>query len=56
MEVILLTVFCSVLLAVLFGILFWHERRHRGFGSAEREALRPLEEDSGQRSARDHHS
>ncbi|MDP0500748.1 MAG: hypothetical protein Q7P63_11695 [Verrucomicrobiota bacterium JB022] len=52
MEVISLTVLCSVLLAVLFGFLFWHERKHRGFGSAERESLRPLEEDSGQRSAR----
>lgn len=51
MEVISLTVFCSVLLAGLFAVLFWHERKRRGFGSAERDALRPLEEDSGQRPA-----
>ncbi len=42
---ILLTVFISLTLAILFMILFVHDRKNRGIRSLEQDALMPLEED-----------
>lgn len=43
MSVLLLTVFLSLLLVTLFVALFLMERRKKGFGSSEQEALLPFE-------------
>jgi hypothetical protein len=43
MNVLLLTVFLSLLLAALFLLFFIRERRTRGFDTPEQDALRPFE-------------
>ena len=43
MNVLLLTVFLSLLLAALFLLLFLRERRSDHTGSPEQDALRPFE-------------
>lgn len=45
MEVLLLTVFLSLLLAVLFLLLFMKDRVARGLQSLEQEALRPFQQE-----------
>jgi len=45
MQVIVLTVFLSLVLMGLFVILYIDERAHRRFGSSERDALLPLEDE-----------
>lgn len=42
MEVLLLTVFLSTLLAGLFFYLFWRDRKTETHRSAEQESLRPF--------------
>jgi len=44
--VLVLTVLLSLVLATIFMVLFWHERKREDFSSAERAALLPLEEES----------
>lgn len=46
MEILLLTVFLSLLLAVLFLMLFLRDRKADHVTCAEQEALRPLESES----------
>ncbi|HSH09627.1 MAG TPA: hypothetical protein VK995_04530 [Oceanipulchritudo sp.] len=49
MSVLLLTIFLSLLLVALFVVLFIGERRKKGFGSPEQDALIPFgDEDSRQ--------
>lgn len=45
MGVLLLTIFLSLVLVGLFLLLFVRERRHRGFRSAEQDALLPFEDE-----------
>ena len=45
MQVILLTLFFSLLLAVLFILLFARDARSRRFSSHERSALLPLDDE-----------
>ena len=45
MSVIPLTVFCSLGLVFVFVVLFWREQRRR-FGSAERDSLLPLADET----------
>ncbi|MCF6311243.1 MAG: hypothetical protein L3J39_02220 [Verrucomicrobiales bacterium] len=45
MEVLIFTLFVSLLLAVLFIILFLRDRRGRQTSSLDQEALLPLEDD-----------
>ncbi|MEX0326053.1 MAG: hypothetical protein AB3N33_08205 [Puniceicoccaceae bacterium] len=42
MSVLLLTIFLSLLLVTLFIALFIGERRRKGFGSSEQDALLPF--------------
>lgn len=52
MQVLQLTVFFSLLLALLFAVLFAAERRRRRpYSGVERMALLPLEEEGGVRPA-----
>ncbi|MBA3850371.1 MAG: hypothetical protein C0502_10320 [Opitutus sp.] len=46
MSVIPVTIFCSLLLAGLFVVLFAREQRQRRFASAERESLLPLADET----------
>jgi len=49
MSVLLLTIFLSLLLVAFFVVLFIGERRRKGFGSPEQDALIPFgDEDSRQ--------
>jgi len=43
MNVLILTVFLSLLLASLFLLFFVRERRTQGIGSPEQDALRPFD-------------
>lgn len=43
MEILLLTVFLSLLLAGLFLLLFMRDRRANAYNSAEQDSLRPFE-------------
>lgn len=43
MNVLILTVFLSLLLASLFLLFFVRERRTQGIGCAEQDALRPFD-------------
>jgi len=43
MNVLLLTVFLSMLLAALFLLFFIRERRTQGISSPEQDALRPFD-------------
>jgi len=43
MNVLLLTVFLSLLLAALFALCFLHERRGPDAGYSEQDALRPFD-------------
>lgn len=45
MEVLFLTVFLSLILAVSFILLFLRQRQMKGSRGFEREALMPLEEE-----------
>ncbi len=45
MDVLVLTVFLSLVLAAGFMCLYAHHRQTSRYNSAEREALLPLEED-----------
>lgn len=45
MEVLIFTLFISVLLAVLFIVLFLRDQQNRESSSLDQEALLPLEED-----------
>lgn len=45
MNVLLLTVFLSLLLVSLFVLLFIGERRKKGFRSSEQDALLPFEDE-----------
>jgi len=45
MSVLGLTVFLSLLLVVLFVVLYYVERARGGAGNAEREALKPLDDE-----------
>ncbi|MGB0257083.1 MAG: hypothetical protein ACPGES_00390 [Coraliomargarita sp.] len=46
MNVLLLTVFLSLLLAVLFLIFFLGDRKNQHFSSPEQDALRPFENET----------
>lgn len=46
MNVLILTVFLSLLLASLFLLFFVRERRTQGFGSPEQDALRPFDSET----------
>jgi hypothetical protein len=50
MNILLLTVFLSVLLAALFVAWFVQERANSGLRSPEQDALRPLEQDANEKS------
>ena len=43
--VLVLTVLLSLVLAAIFIVLFWHDRKREDFSSAERAALLPLEDE-----------
>jgi hypothetical protein len=43
MNILLLTVFLSLLLALLFLLFFIRERRTQGLSSPEQDALRPFD-------------
>jgi hypothetical protein len=45
MSVLLLTIFLSLLLVTFFIVLFIGERRKKGFGSSEQDALLPFEDE-----------
>ncbi len=45
MSVLVLTIFLSLLLVSLFVLLFIGERRRKGFGSPEQDALLPFEDE-----------
>jgi len=45
MSVLVLTIFLSLLLVSLFIVLFIGERRRKGFGSPEQDALLPFEDE-----------
>ena len=45
MAVIALTILISLLLVATFVAMFLYERSHRGFGSAEQDALLPLDDE-----------
>ena len=49
MAVLLLTVFLSLILVAIFIVLFLGERRKKGFGSSEQDALLPFEDDDSER-------
>lgn len=49
MGVLLLTIFLSLLLVTLFVLLFLGERRRKGFGSPEQDALLPFGDEDSQR-------
>ncbi len=49
MGVLVLTVFLSLLLVALFVVLFVAERRRKGFGSAEQDALLPFGDEDPRR-------
>ena len=46
MNVLLLTVFLSLLLAVLFLIFFLGDRKNQPFSSPEQDALRPFDNET----------
>ena len=46
MNILILTVFLSLLLASLFLLFFIRERRTQGLSSPEQDALRPFEHES----------
>ncbi len=46
MNVLILTVFLSLLLASLFLLFFLRERRTEGLGSPEQDALRPFDNET----------
>jgi hypothetical protein len=48
MDVLILTVFLSLLLASLFLLFFIRERRTQGLGSPEQDALRPFDKETPQ--------
>lgn len=52
MNVLLLTVFLSMLLASLFLLFFLHERRSQELGSPEQDALRPFDTEIPQKTLR----
>lgn len=45
MKVLLLTVFLSLLLAVLFLLLFIFQHKNKNFSNHDQNALRPLDEE-----------
>lgn len=49
MEVLVLTVFLSLLLGTLFTYLFYRDWQSRKFSSAERESLLPLDDEREER-------
>lgn len=51
MEVFAVTIFVSLMFAVLFAALYLAERVQRRRGSIEQDALLPLDEPEGQRVA-----
>lgn len=48
MEVLIFTLFISLLLAVLFIVLFLSDRRNRRSGSLDQEALLPFGDERGE--------
>ncbi len=48
MNVLILTVFLSLLLASLFLLFFIRERRTQGLSSPEQDALRPFDKEAPQ--------
>lgn len=52
MNVLILTVFLSLLLAGLFLLFFVRERRTQGLSSPEQDALRPFDDESPKRALR----
>ncbi len=52
MNVLLLTVFLSLLLAALFLLFFLHERRTQGICSPEQDALRPFDSETPKTASR----
>jgi len=49
MGVLVLTIFLSLLLVALFVVLFVSERRRKGFGSSEQDALLPFNDEDPRR-------
>ncbi len=49
MEVLIFTLFISLLLAILFVVLFLRDQQKRESGSLDQEALLPLDDDEGKR-------
>lgn len=54
MNVLILTVFLSLMLASLFLLFFIRERRTQGFGSPEQDALRPFNMETPKNAVRSH--
>lgn len=53
MDVLLLTIFLSLVLVSIFLVFYLGERRQRGFGSSEQDSLLPFSDEKKKDKSRD---